>query len=128
MIGIISAIISKNPYASYSIGSSIISLIFGIILTTNTEGAVKLIPVLLGIWLLISGLSSLIFALKVTKDNKALVTPVTKVILGIIAFALPAIPVIATGIFIGIILILSGITTLTNKNDEEVIYKVKVKK
>ena len=48
IVSLLGAIISKNPYASYSIGSSIIGLIFGIILVNNTEGAVKLIPILLG--------------------------------------------------------------------------------
>lgn len=128
VIGIITAIISKNPYVSYSIGNFIIGLIFGIILITNTEGAVKLIPILLGIWLFITGLSTLIFTLKVTKDLKTLVTPITKTVLGIIAFALPVIPVIATGIFIGIILVLAGVTTIVNNKTEEVVYKVKVKK
>ena len=38
------------------------------------------------------------------------------------------IPVVATGVFIGIVLILSGISTITNEKNDEVIYKVKVKK
>lgn len=128
IVSLLGAIISKNPYASYSIGSSIIGLIFGIILVNNTEGAVKLIPILLGIWLFITGLSTLIFTLKVTKDTKSLISPITKTVLGLIAFALPVIPVVATGVFIGIILILSGVTSITNTKSEEVIYKVKVKK
>ncbi len=127
-IGILNAILSKNPYSTLSVGSSIIGLIFGIILVTHTDGAVKLIPILLGIWLFISGLSTLLFTLKATKDTKALINPITKTVLGLIAFALPVIPVIATGIFLGIILILSGISTIMNAKGDEVVYKVKVKK
>lgn len=127
-IGIISAIVSQNPLASYTIGGSVLGLIFGIILVTNTEAAVKVVPIVLGIWLFISGLSSLIFTTKVTKETKALVGPITRIILGVIAFALPVIPVVGAGIFLGIVLILSGISTITNEKNDEVIYKVKVKK
>ena len=123
-IGIISAIVSQNPLASYTIGGSVLGLIFGIILVTNTEAAVKVVPIVLGI----SGLSSLIFTTKVTKETKALVGPITRIILGVIAFALPVIPVVGAGIFLGIVLILSGISTITNEKNDEVIYKVKVKK
>lgn len=127
-VGIITAIASKNPYASYTIGGSILGLIFGIILVNNTDAAVKVVPVVLGIWLFISGLTSLIFTTKVTKDTKSLIGPITRIILGVIAFALPIIPVVGAGIFLGIVLILSGISTITNEKNEEVIYKVKVKK
>lgn len=128
VIGIITAIISKNPYASSTVGTSAFSLIFGIILVANTDTAIKVIPVLLGIWLFVSGLSSLILTTKISKDTKALVGPITRLILGAITLALPIIPVVAVGIFLGIVLILSGISTITNQKSEEIIYKVKVKK
>lgn len=128
IVGIIIAIKSTNPYASYSIGSSILALIFGIVLATNTEGAIKLIPILLGIWLFITGLSTLIFTLKITKDKKNLISPITKIVLGLLSFTLPIVPVVATGIFIGIVLILAGTTTIANNKTEEIVYKVKVKK
>ncbi len=128
IIGIISAIASKNPYASMTIGSSVLALLFGIILVNNTDGAIKVVPVILGIWLFISGLTSLIFTTKVSHDTKALIGPITRIVLGVIAFVLPIIPVVATGVFIGIVLILSGISTITNEKNDEVIYKVKVKK
>lgn len=128
ILRIIGIIVSKNPLASYSIGSSVISLIFGIIIASNTENAVKVIPMLLGLWLFITGLSTLIFAIKVTKDTKSLISPITRTILGVISFTLPVIHIVTIGLFIGIILILSGINTITNTKNEEVIYKVKVKK
>lgn len=128
VLRIISVITSKDPLASYSIGSPIISLVFGIIIASNTESAVKFIPMLLGIWLFITGLSTLIFTIKATKDTKSLISPITRTILGLISFALPVIHIVTVGLFIGIILILSGINTITNIKNEEVIYKVKVKK
>lgn len=127
-IGIISAILSKNPYASFTIGSSILSLIFGIILVSNADGTVKIITIILGIWLFISGLSKLVFTTKITKDMKALVGPITRIILGVISFAIPIISTTFVGVFLGVILILSGISTIVNEKNEETIYKVKVKK
>ena len=50
------------------------------------------------------------------------------IILGIICFSIPIIPITFVGIVIGIMLILSGISTITNYKTDEVIYKVKVKK
>lgn len=128
LLGIISAILSKSPYGAYSVSGSIIALIIGIILSSHTEEAVKLIPVLLGIWLLISGISKLIITTKFTKDIKVIANPITKIIIGIIALALPVIPLVATGIFIGIILIFAGVTTIINAKEDEVVYKVKIKK
>lgn len=125
---ILLALKSDNPYASYTVAGSIFSIIFGIILIGNQNAAIKVIPILLGIWLLISGITTLLFLLKTNSDRKLIIRPVLKIIVGAIAFLLPVIPIIATGIVLGVILILSGITTIMNIKDEEVIYKVKVKK
>lgn len=125
---ILLALKSDNPYASYTVAGSIFSIIFGIILIGNQDAAIKVIPILLGIWLLISGITTLLFLLKTNSDRKLIIRPVLKIIVGAIAFLLPVIPIIATGIVLGVILILSGITTIMNIKDEEVIYKVKVKK
>lgn len=125
---ILLALKSDNPYASYTVAGSIFSIIFGIILIGNQNAAIKVIPILLGIWLLISGITTLLFLLKTNSDKKLIIRPVLKIIVGAIAFLLPVIPIIATGIVLGVILILSGITTIMNIKDEEVVYKVKVKK
>lgn len=125
---ILLALKSDNPYASYTVAGSIFSIIFGIILIGNQNAAIRVIPILLGIWLLISGITTLLFLLKTNSDRKLIIRPVLKIIVGAIAFLLPVIPIIATGIVLGVILILSGITTIMNIKDEEVIYKVKVKK
>lgn len=125
---ILLALKSDNPYASYTVAGSIFSIIFGIVLIGNQNAAIKVIPILLGIWLLISGITTLLFLLKTNSDRKLIIRPVLKIIVGAIAFLLPVIPIIATGIVLGVILILSGITTIMNIKDEEVIYKVKVKK
>ena len=126
--GIIVSIVNKNPTSSYLIGSSIIGLVFGIILVTNTESATKVIPILLGIWLFLSGLTTTLFMLKSGKTIKQLINPLAKTILGLICFITPIIPITIAGIFIGVVLILSGITTMTNIKNDEVVYKVKVKK
>lgn len=119
---------SNNIYTTYGITSSVIGIIFGIILIGNKETAIKVIPVLLGLWLLVSGISSLVFLTKTSKNKTQITKAVLKTILGIISFALPVIPVIGAGLIIGIVLILAGITTITNAKDDEVIYKVKIKK
>ena len=125
---IVGAIKSNNPYASLGITGSVIGVVFGLVLIGNKEAAIKVIPVILGMWLLVTGITSLLFMIKVSINKNVLAKPVLKIILGAITLVLPVIPVIATGIVLGIILVLSGITTITNAKDEEVVYKVKVKK
>jgi uncharacterized membrane protein HdeD (DUF308 family) len=49
-------------------------------------------------------------------------------VLGIICFGTPIIPISIFGIFIGIVLVLSGINIITNANNSTTVYKVKVKK
>ena len=117
---------SLKTNTSYT--GSIIGIIFGLVLILNREAAVKVIPVLLGVWLLVSGLSSLTYLKNINGDSKLITKAILKAVLGFVALVLPVIPVIATGIVVGIILVLSGISTITNARDDEVIYKVKVKK
>lgn len=128
VIRILFALKSDNPYAAYSITGSIVGVIFGFILISSRDTAIKVIPVLLGVWLLVTGISSFLFLFKSHANSGLIVRPVLKIILGAITFALPIIPVIATGIVLGIILVLAGVTSIVNVKDEEVIYKVKVKK
>ena len=113
---------------SYYIGSSIIGLIFGIILVSNTDSAVKTIPVLLGLWLFISGLSTTVYMSKMGNSLVAMTSPITRMILGLICFVTPVVPISIAGIFIGVVLVLSGVNTITNVKNEEIVYKVKVKK
>lgn len=117
-----------NAHSSYFIGSSVLGLIFGIILVSNTDSAVKTIPVLLGIWLFISGLSTTLYMSKMGNNLTSMTSPITRMILGLICFITPVVPISIVGIFIGVVLVLSGITTITNVKNEEIVYKVKVKK
>lgn len=117
-----------NESTSYFIGSSVLGLVFGIILVSNTDSAVKTIPVLLGLWLFISGLSTTILMTKTNSNLIAMTTPITRMILGLICFVTPVVPISIAGIFIGVVLVLSGINTITNVKNEEVVYKVKIKK
>lgn len=127
-LGLIVSIFGKGTLSQYYIASTIIGLIFGIILINNTDSAIKIIPVLLGIWLFISGLSTTIAMSKSGSKLISMTTPITRIILGLVCLLTPVIPIVITGIFIGIILILSGINTITNAKNEETIYKVKIKK
>ena len=121
------SIFGKN-YSSYFITSSIIGLIFGIILVSNTDGTVKIIPILLGLWLFISGFSTILLMYKSGTKLSLMTSPITRMILGLICFMTPVIPITFVGIFIGVLLVLSGINTITNSKNEENVYKVRVKK
>lgn len=127
-IGIILSFAGKDALSSYFLGSSIIGLIFGIVLINNTESAIKIIPVLLGIWLFITGISTTAYMSKQGSSLVSMTSPITRMILGLICFIAPVIPISIVGIYIGIVLILSGINTITNVKNEEIVYKVKVKK
>ena len=127
-LGIFLSFFGKSASSSYFLGSSVLGLIFGIILISNTDSAVKTIPILLGLWLFISGISTTIFMSKSGYKLTEMVTPITRMILGLICFSAPIIPISVVGIFIGVVLVLSGINTITNVKNEEVVYKVKVKK
>lgn len=126
-IGILLSFFGKES-TSYFIGSSVLGLIFGIILVSNTDSAVKTIPVLLGIWLFISGLSTTVYMSKIGSSLTSMTTSITRMILGLICFITPVVPISIAGIFIGVVLVLSGINTITNVKNEEIVYKVKVKK
>lgn len=128
VIRILIALKSDDPYSVYSITGSIVGVIFGFILISNRETAIKIIPVLLGVWLLVTGITSLLFLLKSGANNSLITRPVLKILLGAITFSVPVLPVIATGIVLGILLVLAGVTTIVNVKDEEVIYKVRIKK
>lgn len=127
VFGVVSSLFGKS-ISSYYLGSSLLGLIFGILLVTNTSSAVKIIPVLLGIYLFISGLTTTLMMSKVGSSLTSMVSPITRLILGLICFSFPIIPISIFGVFIGIVFILSGINTITNTKSEEVVYKVKVKK
>lgn len=113
---------------SYLVTSSIIGLIFGIIIVFNTDGTVKIIPILLGLWLFISGFSTTLLMYKSGTKLSLMTSPITRMILGLICFLTPVIPITFVGVFIGVLLVLSGINIITNSKNEEIVYKVRVKK
>lgn len=120
---------SDNPYASLSITGAILSVIFGLVLIANRDVAVKVIPVILGGYLLINSLPSLIFLIKNNSNRKLIIKSLLKVVVGLCALLVPTFPVAIFGIVLGAVLILSGVTMIMNaREDEEVIYKVRVKK
>lgn len=120
---------SDNVFASLNITGALLSIIFGIVLIVNREIAVKVIPIFIGGYLFVSSLPTLIFLIK-NNSNKALVSKaLLKTLIGALMLVLPALQVAFFGIVLGAFLILSGVTMIMNaKEDEEVIYKVRVKK
>lgn len=127
-LGLLSSINDKENSSMYLSSGFIIGLIFGIILLTNTDSAIKIVPILLGLWLFITGLSTVIMMLKRGLTISNMISPIVRTILGVICLCLPILPITFAGVFIGIILVLAGISTITNSKSDEVIYKVKVKK
>ena len=128
IIKMIMAISSNDSQRSYLITTSVLGIICGIILIVYRAATVKLISILIGISFFISGLSSLLFMLKSNVKGKILVKPIVKILIGLIAIMVPIVPIKMTGIVIGIILVVAGISILTTKKEDMVIYKVKVKK
>lgn len=120
---------SNNPYASLSITGAILSVVFGFVLIANRDVTVRIIPVFLGGFLLVSSLPTLIFLIKNNSNRRLIIKTSLKVIVGFIALLVPVIPVAIFGIVLGGILILSGVAMIMNaREDQEVIYKVRVKK
>ena len=104
---------TDSPLRAYGITTSIIGILFGTILIIYKVATIKLIAILIGIWFLLSGLSSLLLMLKANNKGAILIKPIIK---------------IAIGVTIGIILIFAGVSILSTKKEDEVVYKVKVKK
>lgn len=112
--------------------SGILNALFGIILMVNNNAAIKIIPIIIGFWLIINSASNLalVFNLKRsnnTLNNNLLITNILKLILGIVVLTTPIITILFTGYIIGIILILAGIYMIINLLNNKKIYKVKVK-
>ena len=119
---------SNELLSNLSIMPSILGIIFGLVLIGNTKKSVETVTLLIGIWLLIGGISKLLILIKSATNRKELYKPIFKIIIGAIAFIAPVLITEAIGYVIGIILILSGIATFIDKEEEKIVYKVKVKK
>lgn len=138
ILKIISSIVNK---VYFTLGSSFISgiwnFIFGVLLISNADSTIKIIPVLIGLWLIITSVSGLImmfnfrlmFANRNTQINtRMLFTSILKLVLGIIVLTTPIISIVFSGVFLGIVLVVIGIVTITSyKDDDSKVYKVKVK-
>ena len=125
---IITAYKSNSNFLLSGMTSYIVGIVFGLILIGNRKNAVEIIPVFIGLWFLIGGLSKLLVLLKRSKDIKILYKPIIEMAVGLIVVILPIIPVVAAGLIIGIILIMSGVTIIIGREEEKTVYKVKVKK
>ena len=128
LLRILSTMNSEESYKAYSTVTAVLSIIFGILLIIYRDTTIKIIAGLIGIWFLLSGISALLLMLKSNMKGKILVKPICKIVIGIISLIVPIIPISFAGIIVGVILILAGTSILTTKKEEEVIYKVKIKK
>lgn len=128
LMRVLGAMRDDSESKSYSITSALLSILFGIILIIYRDTTIKVLAELVGIWFLISGVSSLLFMLKSNLKGKILIRPITKIVIGLVSVFIPIIPVTFAGIIVGIILILAGVSIITTKKEEKTIYKVKVKK
>ena len=128
ILSLLVALSNKKGYSMYLVISSVIGVVFGIILASNTDSAIKIIPVFLGLWLFISGLSTTLAMHKMNNSLTAMASPITRMFLGLICFIAPVVPITFVGVFIGAVLILAGINTIANSKNEEIVYSVKVKK
>ena len=118
----------KSELSSYQLVTGILGIIIGIILIIFKEKTVLTVAELVGIYMLISGVSSLLLMLKANIKGNVIVKPIIKIVIGLIAFTMPFVPTMWAGIIIGILLVLTGVTIITTKKEEEIVYKVKVKK
>lgn len=134
IIKVLSALINRENFflpGNY-LFSGIINSLFGIILMTNASSTVKVIPIIIGLWLIISSASGLALILNVKRNNNTinnslLVNHLIKLIIGIIVLTTPIITIVFTGWFLGIILLLIGIYLIVNSFPKQKTYKVKVK-
>lgn len=128
-LSVISIIFSlDNKTSSYFLGTSILGLILGIVLLYNRDSAIKMIPILLGIYLLITGITKIVMLSKTNAKYNIIFPSVIRVVLGSICLFTPIIPIVITGIIIGVLLTIAGINILTNIKTDDIVYKIKVKK
>ena len=123
LLRLLSTMNGEDEYKTYSTATAVLCIIFGILLIIYRDTTIKIIAGLVGIWFLLSGISSLLIMLKSNMKGKILVKPICKIAIGIIALIVPAIPISFAGIVVGIILILAGASILTTKKEEEQLKK-----
>lgn len=131
VVKILSAIISKKYFVpESSFLSGVWNFIFGLILMYNNALTMSIVPTFIGIWLIITSLSSLIVMFNFRKtylDTKRLFTCIFKLIVGIIVLTTPVLLAVLSGVLIGIVLVLIGIWTIVSNLKQDKVYKVKVK-
>lgn len=129
ILKIISGIVNKEnkTYLTSTISNGVLNILLGIILMTTTTLTIKVISIFIGIYLIISSSSELLFRFNfgsIMKNN--MYVQIIKLILGVIVLTTPVITIVFSGLVMGIILIIIGVYTLINMKDDEE-YKVKIK-
>lgn len=132
LVKVLYSLLDKVYLKDENMTSGILNIVFGLILFLNSSGTIKFISILIGIWLILSSIPSLILLLNANDKNiverKALINSIVKLVLGIIILITPVITWIFTGIVMGFILIIIGVYIIFTYKDTNKVYKVKVKK
>ncbi len=127
----IGAIISKNYFAvGYSVLGGVVTFLIGLVLMINAEAMVNSLPWVIGISLVISSLIPLIFMFSTHAlfiHKYLLCRYIVMLILGILIMTTPIVTFLFSGIAFGIIAIVVGIYQFVSYEDDEVVYRVRVK-
>lgn len=128
---IVAAVIDRNSLTASKIFSGLVNLLFGIILVTNSTMTVKFITIFLGIYLILTSISSLLLLVSISRTGnisyELAFQAIVKLILGIIVFTTPIVSIVFSGIVVGVILIVAGVYTIIKESKQKTVYKVKVK-
>lgn len=131
ILKVLSSIISKKYFVpDSSFLSGVWNVIFGLILMFNQGLTMSVIPTFIGLWLIITSLSSLIVMFNFRKtylDTRRLFTCIFKLIVGIVVLTTPILLAVLSGVLIGIVLILIGVWTIVSNLKKDKVYKVRVK-
>ena len=132
ILKIIAAVVNgKEMNPATRIFAGLVNALIGIILISNPYMTVKLVTIFIGIYLILTSVSTLFVLLTITRSgsisNELVFQAIVKLVLGIIVFTTPIVSIVFTGVIIGTILVIVGIYTVIKESKKEVTYKVKVK-
>lgn len=109
--------------------SGLINILLGIILMVNKNGTIMMLSRLLGVWLIVKSLFSLLLYYGSNiKDKKEIITDLVKLVLGIVILTTPIVSIIFTGTVMGIICVIIGVYNFYDMYTNKSVYKVKIKK
>ena len=133
IIGTVKIIYSSINKDAFTIGScgliGIFFFIVGLILITTNFLTINFLSMLISIYLIGTGLSALIYCFKAKSYlNSYFIGNLFKLIFGIALLIAPMINVVITGIGLGIVLVIFGLSFFVKPKNDSKVYSVKVKK